>query len=124
MNTGRGCTLTHAIPGHACTFTQRACFSVQGRAAAVRQGKAVQQVKYSKARKGQAVQRGQGQAVSAVASSTMYSKPVVRYTKLGATALEAGTLQKALLILCKAQRQWSWFNRTDHPIISAASRQL
>ena len=47
-------------------------FSVQDRAASVRQGRAVQQVKYSKARKGQAVQRGQGQAVSAVAASTMF----------------------------------------------------
>ena len=47
-------------------------FVVQDRAASVRQGRAVQQVKYSKARKGQAVQRGQGQAVSAVAASTMF----------------------------------------------------
>ena len=50
-------------------------FSVQDRAASVRQGRTVQQVKYSKARKGQAVQRGQGQAVSAVAASTMFEYP-------------------------------------------------
>ena len=40
-------------------------------AVAVRQGKTVRQVKYSKARKVQAVQRGQGQADSASVSSTV-----------------------------------------------------
>ena len=77
---------------HIGALAPRTLLFLQVRAAAVRQGKAVQQVKYSKARKVQAVQRGQGQAVSAVASSTVFSglQPITK----SRAALEAALCRK------------------------------